>query len=83
MQIFLVELTFYLTEKCRKNKFTVSFLGKTPLKLKKYLKKSNNFTPVLAASTAALVQQLLACYCGSTTLCRWNGNYVDPKHPDS
>ena len=36
----------------KQNKLTVSFLGKTPLKLKKYLKKSNNFNPVPAASTA-------------------------------
>ena len=36
----------------KQNKFTVSFLGKIPLKLKKYLKESNNYTPVPATSTA-------------------------------
>ena len=59
----------------KQNKFTVSFLGKIPLKLKKIPKKNQTIS--------ILVKQLLACYCGSTTLCRGNGNCVDPNHTDS
>ena len=36
-------------------KFTVSFLGKIPFKLKKYLKNSNNFNSVPATSQPILV----------------------------
>ena len=60
-------------------KIIVSFPGETPLNLKKCSKKSNNFHPVPAASTAVL---LLACYCGSTTMRRWNDNHVDPEQID-
>ena len=36
----------------KQNKFTVSFLGKIPLKLKICLKQLNNFNPIPATSTA-------------------------------
>ena len=59
----------------KQNKFTVSFLAHSVKVKKKYLKKSSNINPVAAASTGPC-PQLLACYCGSTTLCRRDGNCV-------
>ena len=60
MQIILVKLTLDVTCNCQKiKKITVSFPGKTPLKLKQKPKKkkkkkntSNNYHPTPAASTA-------------------------------
>ena len=61
MLIILVKLTLYLTGKCRyKNKLTVSFLGKTPVKVKKYLKNQIISIPYLLQAQPALVQQLCA-----------------------
>ena len=39
--------------------------------------------PYLLQAQPTLVLQLLACYCGSTKVCRRNGNCVDPNHTDS
>ena len=61
MQIILVKLTIILVKLVRyksyrkmpkKKEFAISFLGKSPLKLEKYLKKSSNFNAIPAASTA-------------------------------
>ena len=58
MQIILVKLTLYLTEKMpKKNKFTVSFLGKTPFKLKKIPQKDQAISiPYLLQAQSAIVQ---------------------------
>ena len=69
-----------------KNKnFTVSFPGKIPLKLKQMSrkKKEEKFHPAPAENTAGLALLLMACYCGSTTMCRRNGNFGDPYQTDS
>ena len=53
MQIILVKITLYVTDKSQKNKkITVSFPGKTPLKLKHMPKKLKHLPSVPAASTA-------------------------------
>ena len=55
-----------------------------PVKVKKKPKKNQTISiPYLLQAQPALVQQLLACYCGSITTCRRNGNCVDPNHTDS
>ena len=85
LQITLVKLKLYITEKCPpKNKyFTVSFAGKTPLKFKNVPKNQTISIQYLQQAQLALVLLLLACYCGSTTMCRRNGNCVDPNQTDS
>ena len=86
MQIILVKLTLYVTEKCQKKKKSPFISSQNPFNLKKMcppLKKSKNFHAVPAASTAALALLFLACYFGFTTICRRNGNGVDPNQTDS
>ena len=63
-------------------KITVLFPGKTPLKLKN-TPKTNNFNPVHAASTAGPCSTIIALLLRSTTMCRRNGNSVDPNQTDS
>ena len=66
----------YLTEKCQKIFFHLSISWQYPVKIKiNTPKKSDNFYPVPAASTAGP--------CPSTTMYRRNGNCVDPNHTDS
>lgn len=68
----------------KKKKSPFNFLAKPRYSKKKYRQESNNFNPIPATSTAALVLKLLACNCGSTKqLCRRNGNCVNPYHTDS
>ena len=55
MRIILIKLTGYLTEKSQNKNFTVEFPGKTPLKLKKYPQKSDDFNPYLLQAQSALV----------------------------
>ena len=76
---FLVKLTLNVTEK-KLQKITVSF----PSKLRASFKKcppppppQNNQTLSIPYLLQALL--LLACYCGSTTICRRNGNCEDPN----
>ena len=86
MQIILVKRTLYVTENAKKNhkSLTIYFLAK-PFNFKKCPPppKSNNVHAVPTASTVALALLLLACYFGLTTICRQNGNCVDPNQTDS
>ena len=66
----------------KKKKIAVSVPGKTPVKLKNAPNRSNNFHPVPAQAQPTLILLLLARYCGSTTMCRRNGNPVDPNQTD-
>ena len=53
MQIILVKLTLYVTEKCQKAKYSPFICWQNPLNVKrKPHQKSNNFHAVPAASTA-------------------------------
>ena len=81
MQIELVNITLYLTGKNakREKQITVSFPGRTPLPPK----IQTVSIPYLLQAQPALALQFLACYCGSTTMCRCNGNCVVPNHTDS
>ena len=83
MQIILVNRTSYVAEKCQK--ITVSFPGKTPLKLKKINVPENQAIsiPYQLQAQPALALLLLACYCSSTTMCRQNRNCVNPNQTDS
>ena len=64
--------------------FTISFPGKTPLKLKQMPKKNQTITiPHLLKAQPTIALLLLVCYCGSTTMCRQNGNCADPNQTDS
>ena len=77
MQIILIKLTLYLTEKCQKEeKSPFNFLAKPP-------KNQTISIPYLLQAQPALVLQYLACYCDSTTMYRRNGNCVDHNHTDS
>ena len=62
----------------KNKKLTVSFPGKTMLKFKKNAKKkkSNTFHSVHSATTAGPCPILLACYCGSSTICTRNGHLM-------
>ena len=82
MQIILVKLTLCVTEEYKK-KITVSFPGKTPLKLKNAPNNQTISFPYLLQAQPALALLLLACNCGSTTMCRRNGNCVDSNPTDS
>ena len=87
MQIILVKRTLYVTENAKKKKkpksFTIYFLAK-PFNFKKCPPpKSNNVHAVPTASTVALALLLLACFFGFTTICRQNGNCVDPNQTNS
>ena len=82
MQIILVKLTLYLTEKCRnRTNSPFHFLAKSP-KVKKKIPKKNQtiLIPYMLQAQPALVPQLLACYCGSTPPCTGNGNCITPIH---
>ena len=56
-----------------------------PVKVKKIPPKNQTLSiPYLLQVQSSLVLlQLLACYCGSTTMCRQDGNCVNPNHTDS
>ena len=56
-----------------KKKVILSFSGRIPCP-----QKSSNIHPHLLQAQPALALLLLVCYCGSTTMCRGNGNCVDP-----
>ena len=95
IQIYIVGLLLFLKDVSGTPIFKIQvrtlhhlFAGKTPLMLNKCppplpKKKSNNFHAVPAASQPALALLLLAWYCGFTTICRRNGNCVDPNQTDS
>ena len=65
-------------------KITVSLPGKTPaiFEKKNTAKNQTISMPYLLQAQAALAL-LLACYCGSTTMCRRNDNCVDPNKTES
>ena len=67
MQVILIKLTLSVTEK-----------------LKQMPPKNETISiPHLLQAQAALALLLLACYCGSTTMCRWNSYCVDPNQTGS
>ena len=71
MQTILVKLTLYVTE----NQHFIS--RQNPIKVKNAQKDQTISIPYLLQAQPALGLVLLACYCGSTTICRWNDNCVD------
>ena len=94
MQIILVKLTLYGTEKCKKKKQNKTkqkqkkkkkrfIFWQNPIKVKqKPPKKQTISIPYLLQAQPALALLLLACNCGSTTMFRRNGNCVDPNQTD-
>ena len=85
MQIISVKLTLHLTGKCqqKKGKLLGFISWQKPVKLTKYSKNQLISNPYLLQAQPVPVLQLLACYCGSTTMYRQNGNCVNPNHIDS
>ena len=92
MQIIVIKLTLYLTKQMppnthtnkinNKKKITLSFPGRYS-KEKIPPKHQTSSIPYLLQAQPALVLRLLACYCGSITMCRQNGSDVNPNHADS
>ena len=79
MQIILVNFKLYVIEKCQKKK-SLFHSWQNPVIVRKIHppppKKKNLIIsiPYLLQAQLALSLILLACYCYSTTMCRWNGN---------
>ena len=85
MQINLVKLTLYVTEKCQITKNSPFISWQNPFNVKNAPPPPNLTIsmPYLLQAQPALALPLLACYCGFTTICRRNGNCVDPIQTDS
>ena len=84
MQTILVKLTLYVTEKCQKAKISQFISWQNPFNVKQMLPKNLTISmPYLLQAQPALALLLLAWYCGFTTICRRNGNCVDPNQTDS
>ena len=81
MEVIKVKLTLYVKEKCQKL-ITISLPGKTPLKLKNTPQNQIISISYLLQAQLELVTLLLACYCGSSTMCRRSGNCVDSNRTD-
>ena len=75
---YLSKTYFECYRKMPKN-ITVLFPDKIPLKLKIPPKNVTVSMLYLLQAQPALAQLLLACCCGSTTMCRRIGNCVDPQ----
>ena len=60
-------------------KITILFPGETPLHIKKCPENQTLSIPYLLPAQPALPLLLLASFCDSTTMCRRNGNGVDPN----
>ena len=84
MQIILVKLTLYVTEKCQKANISPFICWQNPFNVKQMPPKNLTISmPYLPQAQPALALLLLAWYCGFTTICRRNGNCVDPNQTDS
>ena len=89
MRIILVKLTFHVTEKCQKkneikiNKnFTVSFSGKTPLKLEQMPQKFKQF-PFRACCKHSQPLLVIGLLLRFYNYVQTNGTCVDPDQTDS
>ena len=76
MQIILIKLALYLTEKCQNNHHSISW--QIPVKVKKYPPQIRQFQSVPVASTVGPCPTIIGLL-----LYRRNCNCADSNHTDS